>query len=169
MGGPESTSTNGAVHASSSSDSSSLASPDDPPSIAEPPDICEPKHQQIIHEHSSSREAVAIEKPSCPHTLPAQSVAEQLGTDIDNGLSSDDAAARLVRDGPNSIKGAKGISIWEIFLQQVANALTVVLIAVAVLSFAINDYVEASVVVAVIVLNIVVGYGTQPSLPSNIC
>jgi magnesium-transporting ATPase (P-type) len=72
-------------------------------------------------------------------------------------LTLEDAAARLARDGSNTIKAAKGISVWEILLQQIANALTVVLIAVAILSFAINDYVEASVVVAVIVLNIVVG------------
>lgn len=133
--------TNGAEHASSSSsDSSALPSQDDQPPIAEPPDI-----------------AVAIEKPSCPHTLSAQHVAELLKTNLNDGLSDQDAAARLARDGPNTIKEAKGLSLWEIFLQQVANALTVVLIAVAALSFAISDYIEAGVVVAVILLNIVVG------------
>lgn len=143
MGETDSPSTNGngANHASSSSDSSPIAAQDDQPPIAEPPDI-----------------AATIEKPSCPpHTLPARHVADQLRTDVDNGLSADEAAARLARDGPNSIKGAKGPSLWEIFLQQVANALTVVLIAVAAISFAINDYIEGGVVVAVIVLNIVVG------------
>ncbi|KAI9152163.1 Calcium-transporting ATPase 3 [Paramyrothecium foliicola] len=138
MGETVATSTNGALHASSSSDSTALASPDDQPPIAEPPDL-------------------AIEKPSCPHTLSAQHVAELFKTDTENGLSSEDATARLARDGPNSIKGAKGPSLWQIFLAQVANALTAVLIAVAALSFAISDYIEAGVVVAVIVLNIVVG------------
>lgn len=131
--------TNGADHASTSSDSSAVGSPDDQPPIAEPPDA-------------------AIEKPICPHTLPAQRVAENLGTHVDHGLSIEEAAARLTRDGPNSIKGAKGPSVWEIFLAQIANALTVVLIAVAILSFAISDYIEGGVVVAVILLNIVVGY-----------
>ncbi|KAM0261498.1 hypothetical protein ACHAQJ_002179 [Trichoderma viride] len=132
--------TNGAEHANTSSDSSTLSSsPDDQPPIAEPPDIS------------------AIEKPQCPHTLPARRVAELLRTDTEDGLSDQEAAARLVRDGPNTIKGAKGISIWEIFLQQVANALTVVLIAVMALSFAIHDFVEGGVVLAVILLNIIVG------------
>ena len=138
MGETEPSSTNGAVHASSSSDSSAFASPDDQPPIAEPPDA-------------------AIEKPICPHTLPAGTVAENFGTHLDHGLSSEEAAARLTRDGPNSIKGAKGPSVWEIFLAQIANALTAVLIAVMILSFAISDYIEGGVVAAVIVLNIVVG------------
>ena len=140
MGGPDISSTNGAEHATSSSDSSTTASQDDQPPIAEPPDI-----------------VAAIEKPSFPHTLPIERVAHQFETDIDDGLTGDEAAARLVRDGSNTIKGAKGLSLWEILLQQILNALTAVLIAVAVLSFAIKDYIEAAVVVAVIVLNIVVG------------
>lgn len=133
-------STNGAEHANSSSDSEVLAGPDDQPPIAEPPDI-----------------PYTSEKPNCHHTHSAQHVAELLSTDQDHGLSDEEAAARLARDGPNAIKGAKGLSIGEIFLQQVANALTVVLIAVAAISYIIGDYVEGSVVVAVIVLNIVVG------------
>ncbi|KAM3551348.1 hypothetical protein ARSEF4850_007915 [Beauveria asiatica] len=121
------------------SDSSPPPSQEDQPPIPEPPDI------------------VVIEKPTCPHTLSAQQVADFLGTDLYDGLTTEEAADRLARDGSNTIKGAKGLSIWEIFLQQVANALTVVLIAVAALSFAISDFIEAGVVVAVIVLNIVVG------------
>ncbi|KAK8922761.1 Calcium-transporting ATPase 3 [Metarhizium anisopliae] len=140
MGEPLVISTNGAEHANSSSNSEALAGPDDQPPIAEPPDI-----------------PYATEKPNCHHTHSAQHVAELLATDQDHGLSDEEAAARLARDGPNAIKGAKGLSIGEIFLQQVANALTVVLIAVAAISYSIGDYVEGSVVVAVIVLNIVVG------------
>lgn len=134
--------TNGAQDANASSDSSTLSSgQDDQPPIAEPPDI-----------------ASAIEKPLCPHTLSARRVAELLQTDAQDGLSDVEAAARLARDGPNAIKGAKGMSLWEIFLQQVANALTAVLIAVMALSFAIHDFVEGGVVLAVILLNIIVGY-----------
>lgn len=139
MGEAESSSTNGANHTSASStDSSTLANPVDEPPIGGTPDA-------------------AIEKPICPHTLSAQRVAEILKTHSDHGLSYDEAAARLIRDGPNSIKGARGVSVWKIFVSQIANALTVVLCAVAALSFAIQDYVEAGVVVAVIVLNVVVG------------
>ena len=46
----------------------------------------------------------------------------------------------------------------------------IVLIAVAILSFAIQDYIEAGVVVAVILLNIIVGYvfpSIYPSVPPH--
>lgn len=125
---------NDANDANSPSDSTVNASPDDPPPIPEP-----------------------SEKLQHSHTLPSQRVAEILATHIYHGLSSDEAAARLTRDGPNSLMGAKGPTIYEIFLAQIANALTVVLVGVAVLSFAIRDYIEGGVVVAVIVLNVVVG------------
>ena len=178
MGETELSSIDGAQHASSSADSTAGASPDDPPPIADSRRAREKEKNKNIKEKSSPTQhpirvtsgpredehAEAIEKPRCPHTLSPQQLAEQLGTDVDNGLSSDEAAARLARDGSNTIQGAKGISVWEIFLQQIANALTVVLIAVAAVSFAIGDYVEASVVVAVILLNIVVGYVSWPSL-----
>ncbi|KAG5994871.1 hypothetical protein E4U54_003005 [Claviceps lovelessii] len=137
MGVPLVISTNGAELANS--DSSAATSPDDQPPIAEPSGIRQ------------------NEKAICFHTHSAQHVADQLDSDPYHGLSDGEAAARLARDGPNAIKGAKGRSLWKIFLQQVANALTLVLIAVATISYVIGDYIEGSVVLAVIVLNIVVG------------
>lgn len=154
MGETAGTITNGADHANnnnaSSSDSSPPPGPDDQPPIPGPP---------VLNQSPNQSNVATIEKSQTllPHTLDAQRVAHELRTDACNGLTSEDAASRLARDGQNAIKGAKGVSIWEIFLQQVANALTVVLIAVAALSFAIDDYVEGGVVVAVIMLNIVVG------------
>lgn len=152
--------TNGADHANntSSSDSSPPPSQDDQPPIPKPPDI-EPCRRQLSDTIEKSQPLPPSPTSSAsPHTLDIESVAQVLRTDASNGLTSEEAADRLARDGPNAIKGATGLSLWEIFLQQVANALTVVLIAVAALSFAIDDYVEGSVVVAVIVLNIAVGY-----------
>ncbi|KAH6664005.1 potassium/sodium efflux P-type ATPase [Plectosphaerella plurivora] len=111
----------------------------------EPP-IAEPKTR------SNSSEA-----HFCAHTLSARAVVVHLQTDADHGLSSHDAAARLARDGPNSIQAGKGVSVWKIFVAQIANALTMILIAVMAISFAIEDYIEGAVVAAVILLNIVVG------------
>ncbi|KAG6037764.1 hypothetical protein E4U41_004793 [Claviceps citrina] len=128
-----------AKHANSESDSSTPTCLVGQPPIAEPPDICQREKATSYHTHS------------------AQRVADQLETHPHHGLSNDEAAARLARDGPNTIKGANGLSLWKIFLQQVANALTLVLIAVAVISYVIRDFMEGSVVLAVIVLNIVVG------------
>ncbi|KAI0543801.1 hypothetical protein F4679DRAFT_590115 [Xylaria curta] len=92
-----------------------------------------------------------------PHALPIDQLEQLLDTDASNGLSHAEAARRLAEYGPNKVKAAKGLSAWKILLRQVSNSLTVVLILVMALSFAIHDYAEGGVITAVIVLNIVVG------------
>ena len=92
-----------------------------------------------------------------PHTLSVGQLERLLETDASHGLSHPEAARRLDEYGPNQVKAAKGLSVWKILLRQVSNSLPVVLILVMALSFAIHDYIEGSVITAVIVLNIVVG------------
>lgn len=92
-----------------------------------------------------------------PHTLLVSQLEHLLDTDLSNGLSHTEAARRLADHGPNRIEAAKGLSAWKILLRQVSNSLTVVLILVMALSFAIYDYAEGGVITAVIVLNLVVG------------
>ena len=91
------------------------------------------------------------------HITSAQELARGLETDVENGLDATEAARRLERDGPNKVEGAKGLSVWKIFMRQISNSLTIVLLITMVLSFAIDDYIEGGVICAVIVLNIVVG------------
>ncbi|KAI1757862.1 hypothetical protein F4782DRAFT_544273 [Xylaria castorea] len=92
-----------------------------------------------------------------PHALPIDQLEQIFETDASNGLSHTEAARRLAEYGPNKVKAAKGLSAWKILLRQVSNSLTVVLILVMALSFAIHDYAEGGVITAVIVLNIMVG------------
>jgi P-type Na+/K+ transporter len=48
--------------------------------------------------------------------------------------------------------------VFEILLRQISNSLTFVLFAVMILSFALGDYIEAAVVTAVVLVNVVVGF-----------
>ncbi|KAI4865718.1 potassium/sodium eff [Hypoxylon rubiginosum] len=102
--------------------------------------------------------SVILENHVQPHTLAVESLEQLLETDVRNGLSSGEAARRLERDGPNKVEGAQGLSVWKILLRQVSNSLTMVLILVMALSFAINDFIEGGVIAAVILLNVVVGF-----------
>ncbi|QDS76656.1 hypothetical protein FKW77_008308 [Venturia effusa] len=77
---------------------------------------------------------------------------------LDHGITSLQAEHRLQHYGPNTVKSAGGASLWTIFLRQISNSLTVVLVIVMGLSYGIKDYIEGGVVTAVIVLNIVVGF-----------
>ncbi|KAI1846360.1 hypothetical protein JX266_007565 [Neoarthrinium moseri] len=93
------------------------------------------------------------------HTVQLERLEQELlKTNFRNGLSNAEAAHRLQQDGPNTVEGAKGLSVWKILLRQVSNSLTCVLIAVMAISYAIKDYIEGSVIAAVILLNIVVGF-----------
>ncbi|KAI1446010.1 potassium/sodium eff [Annulohypoxylon stygium] len=93
-----------------------------------------------------------------PHKLAVEDLEIILNTDVKNGLGCDEAARRLHCNGLNRVEGAQGLSAWKILLRQVSNSLTMVLIIVMALSFAINDYIEGGVIAAVISLNIIVGF-----------
>jgi|SRR5690606_27687537 len=53
-------------------------------------------------------------------------VAEYLGSDLKNGLCSQDAKDRLVSNGPNRLETQGGVSVIEVLLRQVSNSLTLV-------------------------------------------
>jgi Na+-exporting ATPase len=131
------------------------------PNVDEPP-ICGLKQP-----HSTTPQRQHQPHPSdgdtspalhAPHTLTSEEIAEQLGVDINHGLSHSEAESRLQLYGPNKVKGAEGLSMWKILLRQISNSLTFVLIIVMAISFGINDYIEGGVITAVILLNIVVGF-----------
>ncbi|KAJ5428094.1 ATPase P-type K/Mg/Cd/Cu/Zn/Na/Ca/Na/H-transporter [Penicillium cf. griseofulvum] len=92
------------------------------------------------------------------HLIEPSKLASLLQTDLRNGLTSTEAASRLQRDGPNTVREVEGVSVWGILLRQVSNSLTLVLLITMALSFGIDDYIEGGVITAVIVLNIVVGF-----------
>ncbi|KAJ5108365.1 hypothetical protein N7456_005040 [Penicillium angulare] len=92
------------------------------------------------------------------HVLDPSRIVSLLNTDLHNGLSSSEAQLRLERDGPNTVREIKGISVWGILLRQVSNSLTIVLLLTMGLSFGIDDYIEGGVITAVILLNIIVGF-----------
>jgi len=91
------------------------------------------------------------------HIVEVANLAQHLGVDVQNGLSIDEAAARLEKNGPNTIKDTERVSMFQILLRQVSNSLTLVLVIVLILSFSLHDYIEGGVVTAVVLLNIVVG------------
>ncbi|KAL1960577.1 hypothetical protein VTO42DRAFT_7156 [Malbranchea cinnamomea] len=106
----------------------------------------------------SAGETPWLDQYQFAHTLAADHIARILDVDLQNGLNNAEAASRLARDGPNKVKSAEGISMWKILLRQVSNSLTLVLLITMALSFGIDDYIEGSVITAVILLNIVVGF-----------
>ncbi|KAI3477950.1 hypothetical protein L1887_60179 [Cichorium endivia] len=93
-----------------------------------------------------------------PHSLEPNEVIAQFQSNTTTGLAADQAAARLAEHGPNQLKETNRVSATSILIRQMANALTLVLLAAMALSFGVKDWVEGGVVTAVIVTNVLIGF-----------
>src|SRR5215472_8557686 len=73
------------------------------------------------------------------------------------GLSSGEAADRLLRDGPNELPRAQTTPMWRTIASQLRDPLILVLMVAAALTLATGDWTDAGVIVLVIVVNTTVG------------
>jgi len=92
------------------------------------------------------------------YAMPIDEVAVELGTSLKQGLSSSEAASRLERDGPNEIRKAKRESALGMFLRQFHSVVIWVLIAAAAVSIGLGERLDGIAIVAIIILNAVVGF-----------
>jgi len=90
--------------------------------------------------------------------LDAEQTAKNLGSDSSSGLSEKEAADRLRRFGYNRIEGAKGPSPLAIFLAQFKDFIIWVLIGAAVVSGLVQEWVDAIAIIAIVVLNAILGF-----------
>ena len=92
-------------------------------------------------------------------------VAAELGTDLDDGLDSTEAAGRLERFGPNVLDPAEQVPAWRKLLAQFADPLIYLLLVAAAVSVAAwvaegadgTPY-EAIVIAVIVVLNGLLGF-----------
>jgi Ca2+-transporting ATPase len=75
----------------------------------------------------------AAEAPAW-HVLSPDSAVQELGVEPDGGLSSDEAAERLARHGPNRFAEAKAEPRWHAFVRQYRDPMQLVLLAAGVIS-----------------------------------
>lgn len=74
------------------------------------------------------------------------------------GLSSAEAEMRRRRYGPNLIQGSGGRPPWRVWIAQFESGLVLVLFLACVLSLLMGDWMEASAIAAILVLNAGVGF-----------
>ncbi|ALJ22280.1 cation-translocating P-type ATPase [Microbacterium sp. No. 7] len=90
-------------------------------------------------------------------TQDADAVVAALGGDPQNGLTSAEAAARLASHGPNAIAAEPAPSVWQLALKQLADPMNIMLVAVAVISFFIDQTPVGVLVGTLVILNVVLG------------
>ncbi len=91
------------------------------------------------------------------HNQSAEEVLAQLGSAA-TGLSAAEAAKRLAVNGPNELKEGKRISSLQIFLGQFKSLIIWILIAAGALSAVMGEVVDAFAILAIVVLNAVIGF-----------
>ncbi len=91
------------------------------------------------------------------HTLPVTDVLDALHTHYQDGLSAAEAAARLQQYGPNELKEAPRPGFLARLWEQFNNFLMLLLIVASVISLALGDTVEAGAIIAIVLLNAILG------------
>lgn len=90
------------------------------------------------------------------HAKDVSAVFKQLDTDS-QGLSQQQAEARLQQFGLNRLPVGKPRSLWQRFLAQCQNVLIYVLLVSALIVFLLGHYVDASVILGVVLINALIG------------
>ena len=107
----------------------------------------------------ATRDPAALAPIARPwHALPAADAVTELQTDAARGLPAAEAARRLQEWGPNRLPEQQPAGVFQLLLRQFASVLIYVLFVAAVLSLLLGDIVEFIAIVAIAVLNAVLGY-----------
>jgi len=91
------------------------------------------------------------------HSRTIQEVAGVLKTNLATGLTATEAEARLAQHGPNELAERPRPGFWQLLLGQLQNFLVIILIVSAVVSLLLGEMIEASAIMAIVVLNAVLG------------
>ncbi|KAL0943175.1 sodium p-type [Colletotrichum truncatum] len=111
---------------------------------------------EAMANHVSGQSNKPMSRPA--HALTTEEVVQELRANTDDGLTPEEAKARLDEYGRNEFGADKGVQPLKIFIGQIANAMTLVLILAMGASFGIESWIEGAVVAGVITLNITVGF-----------
>ena len=90
------------------------------------------------------------------HALNATEVLKHLQVQ-DEGLTSQEAKSRLAHYGPNQLKEAQRPTFLQMLWEQLNNFVVILLIVASVISALLGDYLEASAIMAIVILNAVLG------------
>ncbi|KPJ80542.1 MAG: ATPase [Gammaproteobacteria bacterium SG8_30] len=92
------------------------------------------------------------------HTLAVEEVCAQLGVELGSGLDDAEVVARRERYGPNAIREAPPRHWSKMLLAQFKDFMILVLLAAAVLAGLTGDVEDVVVILAIVILNAVIGF-----------
>ncbi|KAF5000134.1 hypothetical protein FGRMN_1948 [Fusarium graminum] len=109
-----------------------------------------------LENHVSGQSNIPLSHPA--HALTADEVAYELRATPSAGLTDVEASRRLVDYGTNDLGEEEGVKPIKIFIAQIFNCMTMVLILALAASFGIQAWIEGGALALIILLNIVIGF-----------
>ncbi len=91
------------------------------------------------------------------HSISTDEAVARLHSDFELGLDQAEAGARLATSGPNQLEEAPRPGFWSHLARQLNDFLVIILIVASLVSFALRDYIEAGAILAIVVLNALLG------------
>ena len=95
------------------------------------------------------------------HTSPTDAILKELQSNMD-GLPDDEAAKRIQQHGPNQLQEKKKRPVWLLFAMQFKDVMILILMIAAIVSGFVGDVKDAIVILIIIIINAVVGFGWLP-------
>ncbi|MFQ3548186.1 MAG: HAD-IC family P-type ATPase [Armatimonadota bacterium] len=92
------------------------------------------------------------------HSLEINEVQELQKTDIVNGLTTEEAKRRLEEYGPNVVTRRKGKTALQMLMHQFTDPLVFILIIAAVIKLIKGDMIDFGVIMAVVIINAIIGF-----------
>ncbi len=91
------------------------------------------------------------------HAMSSTDVVEELETRPENGLTSEEVEKRREKYGFNELQEAPPTTFWELLWAQINSFVIYMLLGAAIISALLGDYTEAIAIMAIVVLNAVMG------------
>lgn len=111
----------------------------------------------------SSEEKTALESKQLRevsiswHTMSSTDVLQKLETPAEEGLSSEEVKDRQEKYGLNELEEAPPTTFWEMLWAQINSFVIYMLLGAAIISALLGDYTEAAAIMAIVILNAVMG------------
>ena len=101
-------------------------------------------------------------------SLTPEDAASQLNVDPEEGLSADEVQRRLAQYGPNELATEPPPSTWSIAKGQLGNPMNLMLIAVAVVSYGIDQILTGVIVTALVAFNVIMGTNQEKKARASV-
>lgn len=108
-------------------------------------------HQNIIGSNTEKDIIVSW------HAMSNHEVLEVLKSKVDTGLSSEEVKLRQEKFGMNELEEAPPTSFWAMLWSQINSFVIYMLLGAAIISALLGDYIEAIAIMAIVVLNAIMG------------